>query len=161
LEFRPYTEEELLQDVGDEVDEARQNDPVSVEAGFARTLLRSTLISAPLQLIKQLPNGVHVYKLAYDYKIFPDSSNGSFQFEIRLPLSGIAMPSGEVTLSVLAPQNVTVNRAVTKGIDEQNNELEEQLAELISTHRQVVTFQHRVDPLFVVNYTHNDGLFQG
>jgi len=159
LEFRPYTEEELFVDVGDEVEEARQNDPVAVEDGFARTLLRSTLVSAPLQLIKQLPNNLHVYKLAYEYKIFPEQ--GSFQFDIRLPLSGIDMPSGEVTLSVLVPQNVSINRAFTKGIDDQGNELEEQLTELSQTHRQVVTFQHRVDPIFTVNYTHNEGLFQG
>ena len=159
LEFRPYTEEELFQDVGDEVDEARQNDPAAVEAGFARTLLRSTLVNAPLQLIKQLPNGLFVYNLSYDYKIFPE--NESFQMEIRLPLSGISMPSGEVTLTVLVPQNVTINRAITKGVDEQGIEQEEQLTELQQTHRQVVTFQHRVDPIYIVNYVHNEGLFQG
>lgn len=159
LEFRPYTEEELFQDVGDEVEEARQNDSVAVEEGFARTLLRSTLVNAPLQLIKVLPNGSHVYNLSYDYKIFPE--NEIFQMEIRLPLSGITMPSGEVTLTVLVPQNVTINRALTKGIDEQGNELEEQLTELQKTHRQVVTFQHRWDPIYMVNYSHNEGLFQG
>jgi hypothetical protein len=149
----------LFQDVGDEVEEARQNDPVAVEVGFARTLLRSTLVNAPLQLVKQLPNGLYVYTLSYDYKIFPE--NEGFQMEIRLPLSGIAMPSGEVTLTVLVPQNVTINRAITKGIDEQGIEQEEQLTELQQTHRQVVTFQHRVDPIYVVNYTHNEGIFQG
>lgn len=158
LEFRPYTEEELFDDVGDEVQEARENDPTSVEAGMARVLLRSTLVHKPLQMIKEV-NGLYVYDLSYDYKIFPEDNN--FQMEIRLPFSGISMPSGVVTLTVVLPQNVTVNQALTLGIDENGNLIDERVVDLPETARPIVTFRHQVDPIFRVIYSHNEGLFQG
>ncbi|MGM2628372.1 hypothetical protein ACS2QL_27480 [Bacillus cereus group sp. Bce038] len=160
LEFRPYRESDLLAGTEDVVTEARENRTEETEQDVAKILLRSALVKCPLTLISQIGSS-YVYEVRYDYKIYRQS-NGSYQFEIRLPFDGVVLQNGsQVQLTVLTPKGATVNSVETKGLDEGGNEIQEEITQLQKTNCMVTTFNYQLDPLFIVNYTHTEALYQG
>ncbi|AIY78164.1 TPA: hypothetical protein ACLQU7_001494 [Bacillus tropicus] len=154
LEFRPYRESELLEGTEDVIDVAKAGDVVGTERDIARLLLRSSLVSVPLQQIAQLENGQFVYEVKYEYKLFP-VLNDTYEFQIRLPFDGTQIINGsEVKLTVLTPIGGSIDENATKGIDENGQEIQEVVQQLVQTGRSVTTFQYRLDPLFTVRYVH-------
>ncbi|WP_052658756.1 hypothetical protein [Bacillus thuringiensis] len=156
LEFRPYRESELLEGTEDVIDVAKAGDMAGTEHDIARLLLRSALISVPLQQIAQLENGQFVYEVKYEYKLFP-IQNETYEFQIRLPFDGTEMINGsEVKLTVLTPIGCSIDQTATKGTDANGQEIQEVVQQLIETGRAVTTFSYRLDPLFKVCYVHGN-----
>ena len=154
LEFRPYRESELLEGTEDVIDVAKAGDVVGTERDIARLLLRSALVSVPLQQIAQLENGQFVYEVKYEYKLFP-VLNDTYEFQIRLPFDGTQIINGsQVKLTVLTPIGGSIDENATKGIDENGQEIQEVVQQLVQTGRAVTTFEYRLDPLFTVRYVH-------
>ncbi len=164
LEHRPYLASQLLSGTENTRDEALAGDVTNVELDAARFILQSTLVKTTLTPITQVGNS-YVYQVNYTYKIYPlhrEGLSNSFEFVIRLPFDGLVMvPGAKVQLTVITPFNVTIDQNETKGIDENNTEIQELVNQISNTGRAVTSFEYHVDPLFKVRYNHNEGVFAG
>ncbi|WP_430510750.1 hypothetical protein [Gottfriedia solisilvae] len=165
LEHRPYLASQLLAGTEDIRDEALAGDVTSTELDAARLILQSTLVKTTLTPVTSVGNS-YVYNVNYTYKIYPLHRLGlpdAFEFLIRLPFDGLTMVGGvsKVQLTVVTPHNVTIDQNETKGIDENNAEIQEIVSQISNTGRAVTSFEYHIDPLFKVRYTHNSPVFAG
>lgn len=161
LEYRPYRANKLMEGTDNIQESAKTGDPVDTVADSAKLILLSALKKQNLTLVAQV-NNKFVYDLTYSYKIFPNQElNGvntnSYRFEVRLPFDGVQMANGVLKLTVVTPDQATVDPVQTKGLDDQNNELQEVINKLASTGKSVTEFTYRRDPHFVVQYTYAQG----
>ncbi|MDW2879711.1 MULTISPECIES: hypothetical protein [Bacillaceae] len=156
LEYRPYRADKLLEGTENIRESALSGDPVDTVSDSAKLILLSALRKQHLTLMAQVGDKF-VYDLTYTYKIFPQP-NGAYRFEVRLPFDGIEMVNGsKVKLTVVTPDQATVDPNATIGIDEQNQEIQETLNVLASSGKSVTEFTYQLDPFFVVEYNYNPG----
>lgn len=154
LEFRPYPASVLLEGTDNIQQSAITGDPVDTVSDSAKLILLSALKKQILTKVAQVGNK-HVYDLTYTYKLFPVASTHTYRFNVVLPFDGIPMANGVLKLTVITPDSANVNPATTKGIDDQNQEIQEVISKLSSTGKSVTEFTYRRDPHFTVEYTYN------
>jgi hypothetical protein len=161
LEYRPYRASVLTEGTENIIQSSLAGDTTDTLKDSARLILLSALKERKLDEVVQVGNSF-VYELKYDYKIFPLQNNQDYQFEIRLPFDGVQMTNGSrVQLTVLTPSGAVVNSVETKGLDNNGQEIQEMIQQLQNTNRSLVSFSYQLDPHFIVQYSHTEGLFQG
>jgi hypothetical protein len=101
----------------------------------------------PIQL---QPVGNNLYKISYDYSLYPDDQNNFFIFT-TLPFKGFNMPQGQVRLVVVLPTNAQIDPTDTTGTTPNGQTVEEQIAN-VANGRPVVSFFWQNDPDFTIKY---------
>lgn len=151
IDMNPKKASTILQGTEDIREQAEGENLSGVIEDAARFMLRAVLKKSPLTAISGSPN---TYLLSYDYKIYPINNTNDYEFNIRVPFDGLAVASngGRVQLTILTPIGAQIDSSLTKGIDENGQEISELVSPVPNVNRQIVSFAYQIDPDFIVRY---------
>ncbi|PET71580.1 hypothetical protein COJ46_21890 [Bacillus sp. AFS077874] len=151
IDMNPKKASTILAGTEDIQTESEEGNLQGVIEDSARFMLRAILKKAPLTPISGSPN---TYLLSYDYKIYPINNSSDYEFTIRVPFDGlkIAENGGRVQLSIITPIGAQIDESLTKGIDENGQEISELVVPVSNVNRQIVSFAYQIDPDFTVRY---------
>lgn len=146
VSFAPIPKSEITASISDLTQE--------VEQGQKEAVLTDTALSLAAVYMRPItfqPIGNNFYRLSYDYKLFPDTS-GNFYIYTKLPFRGFDMPQGsQVRFITVLPTGVQVDEAETKGIDLNQQIINEQLVD-VASGRRIISFFWQNDPDFTIKY---------
>ena len=148
LQLYPINSDNLLSGTEDIQTQAKEGNLEEVMKDASKLFLLSVLKKSTLT---PLDGSQNLYKLSYDYKLYPDSE-GNYELHVRLPFDGLTLnPSGGVvSVTAICPLTCNIDSVFTKGTDENGNEITEAITE---THNnKIVTFRYQLDPLFAIRY---------
>jgi hypothetical protein len=104
-----------------------------------------------MNTIKATSIGANLYRLAYDYAIYPET-DGNFIVYSKLPVQGFSLPAGGQTRFItILPINAKYDSAATRGVAFNNPDIQEQ-ATNAANGRTVLSFFYQNDPDFTVKY---------
>jgi hypothetical protein len=151
LDMDPKKASTILEGTQDIVEQSEKENLQGVMEDSARLMLRAIMKKAPLTPISGSPN---TYLLSYDYKLYPINGTGDYEFKIHVPFDGllVAPNGGRVQLTIMTPIGATIDPSLTKGTDENNNEIGEQISPVPNVNRNIVSFAYQLDPDFTVHY---------
>lgn len=151
IDMNPKKASTILAGTEDIKDEAERNDLAGVMEDAARFMLRAIMIKTPLT---PLPNASNTYLLSYDYKLYPINGSNDYEFKLRVPFDGleVAPNGGRVQLTVMTPIGAQIDPTLTKGIDENGQEIAELVAPAANVNKNLVSFAYQIDPDFVIHY---------
>lgn len=114
-------------------------------------MLRAVLKKILLTAISGSPNS---YLLSYDYKIYPINNTSDYEFNIRVPFDchTVAGNGGRVQLTRITPIFEQIDSSLTKGLDENGQEISELVSPISNVNRQIVSFAYQIDPNFTIHY---------
>ena len=147
VSFAPMPKSTVVSNISDIAQEVEQGK--KEEVIFDAALSITAVYMRPITFH---PIGGNFYRLSYDYNIYPDP-NGNFYIFAQLPFQGFDMPAGgEVRFVVTLPPSSILDQNETKGIDLNQNPIEEQVAE--AQGKPIVWFYYQNDPEFIVKYSY-------
>lgn len=151
IDMNPKKASTILQGTEDIREQAEAENLPGVMEDAARYMLRAVLKKTPLTPISGSPN---TYLLSYDYKIYPTNNTSEYEFNIRVPFDGLnlAQNGGRVQLTIVTPIDAKIDPSLTKGTDENGQEISELVSPISNVNRQVVSFAYQIDPDFTVHY---------
>lgn len=151
IDMNPKKASTILAGTEDILQQSEEGNLPGVIEDSAKFMLRAVMKKAPLTPISGSPN---TYLLSYDYKIYPISNSNDYEFNIRVPFDGLnlATNGGRVQLTILTPINAQIDGALTKGIDENGQEIEELISPVNNVNRQILSFAYQLDPDFTIHY---------
>lgn len=151
IDMNPKKASTILEGTEDIKDQAEQENLQGVMEDSARFMLRAIMKKAPLTPISGSPN---TYLLSYDYKIYPINNTTDFELTIRVPFDGlkVAENGGKVQLTIITPIGAQIDEYLTKGVDENGQEITELISPVSNVNRQIVSFAYQIDPDFTVHY---------
>lgn len=152
LEMYPMTEDKILKGTDTIKESSQSNDLSSVMNDSARYMLRAIMKKSQLVPVVGTTN---CYLVSYDYKIYPVQPN-NFEFKVVLPFDGLGIyPSGgRVQVTITAPVGSMINPVITKGTDDNGNEVQEQITPIQNTTRPIVSFEYNKDPEYTIRYNY-------
>lgn len=152
MSMYPRTELELLSGTEDIFEEAKSGQVPELTEDMSKLMMLSMLKKMSLTPV---PDTTNLYCLSYDYKIFPDLTDPNvFRFVAELPFHGLDVASngGVVQMSVVMPLSSIIDEAATHGTLPDGQQIQEQMIQIPSINRTVVTFRYQIDPLFNIVY---------
>lgn len=151
IDMNPKKASTILAGAEDIQQQSEEGNLQGVIEDSARYMLRAIMKRAPLTPIAGTPN---TYLLSYDYKIFPISNTSDYEFKIRVPFDGfkVAENGGRVQLTIVTPIGAQIDPTLTKGLDENGQEIAELVSPISNVNRQIVSFAYQIDPEFTVYY---------
>jgi hypothetical protein len=151
VDMNPKKASTILQGTEDIREQSESENLQGVIEDSARFMLRAILKKVPLTPISDSSN---TYLLSYDYKIFPIDNTSDYEFKIRVPFDGlkVAENGGRVQLTIVTPIGAQIDESLTKGVDENGQEISELISPISNVNRQIVSFAYQIDPDFTVRY---------
>lgn len=151
IDMNPQKSSTILQGTEDIREQAEGENLQGVIEDAGKFMLRAVLKKTPLTAISGSPN---TYLLSYDYKIYPINNTTDYEFNIRVPFDGLIVASngGRVQLTIVTPIGAQIDPALTKGVDENGQEIAELVSPISNVNRQIVSFAYQIDPDFTVRY---------
>ncbi len=148
----PMSETKLLEGTEDIKEQALSGNFDGTLEDASKFLMLSMMKKQSLEPITGTNN---LFRLSYDYKIFPIPASNDFEFKVVLPFDGLEVQAGgAVQLSVIMPIGSQLNAELTSGLQPDGSKIEEQIVELTNLNRRIVYFRYQNDPLFNVRYTY-------
>ncbi|WP_408033826.1 MULTISPECIES: hypothetical protein [Bacillaceae] len=151
IDMNPKKASTILQGTEDIREQAEGENLQGVIEDAARYMMRAVLKKTPLTAISGSPN---TYLLSYDYKIYPINNGTDYEFNIRVPFDGLTVAGngGRVQLTIITPIGAQIDTSLTKGVDENGQEISELVSPVPNVNRQIVSFAYQIDPDFIVRY---------
>lgn len=151
IDMNPKKASTILQGTEDIREQAEGENLQGVIEDAGKFMLRAVLKKTPLTAISGSPN---TYLLSYDYKIYPINNTTDYEFNIRVPFDGLIVASngGRVQLTIVTPIGAQIDPTLTKGVDENGQEIGELVSPVSNVNRQIVSFAYQIDPDFTVRY---------
>lgn len=153
MDMNPKKASTLLAGTEDILQQSEAENLQGVMEDSARFMMRAIMKKSPLTAISGSP---YTYLLSYDYKLFPINNGSAYEFDIRVPFDGlkVAPNGGRVQLTIVTPIGAKIDGTLTKGIDENKQEIAELVSPIPNVNRQIVSFAYQIDPDFTVHYTY-------
>ncbi len=150
LPMYPIKEDRILVGTEDIRQQAEAGNLQEVMSDAARYMFRAVMKKTPLI---PLAGATNAYMVTYDYKIYPISPS-IYEFKFVLPFDGLELNSqgGRVQASVITPIGAIIDQNGTKGIAQNGAEINEFVASIQNTGRNIVSFYYQLDPEFVIQY---------
>lgn len=151
LDMNPKKASTILEGTQDILEQSEKENLQEVMVDSARFMLRAIMKKAPLTPISGSPN---TYLLSCDYKLYPINGTNDYEFKVHVPFDGleVATNGGRVQLTIMTPIAAKIDPTLTKGIDENNLEIAEQISPVANVNRNIVSFAYQIDPDFTVRY---------
>lgn len=151
ISMYPTSEEELLAGTTDIFEQAKSGNFDGTYEDASKLMMLSLMKK---QALEPITGATNLYKLSYDYKIFPViNTPNTYDFKVQLPFSGLGVAAGGVVqMTIIMPLGCKIDPETTEGIDIHGQKIQEVTTPIANIGRNIISFRYQNDPIFTIRY---------